>query len=67
MASTIVNERIEVSDAVNQRIFNLEESHTVASVTKIGSGGFGDVYKICAKRSSTSGEELSDWENPLRV
>jgi hypothetical protein len=50
---------------VNQKIVRDAEIRRVASVTKIGDGTYGDVYKICAKTAGT--EELTTSENPLRV
>jgi len=67
MASTSDNGAIAVMDAVNQKIVREKEMHAVASVTKIGVGGYGNVYKICAKSSSSTSEESTEWENPLLV
>jgi hypothetical protein len=67
MTSTSAPKSIEVVDAVNQKIVREKESHAVASVTKIGEGGYSDVYKICTKNPSSHAEESTGRENPLRV
>ena len=63
MVRIIVEEPITPIEAFAQKILNSTEIRFVSSVTKIGRGGFGDIYKICLKRFVTDQElKGSCWE-----
>ena len=68
MVRPITEEQIAPADAVARKILKSTEASLMSSVTKIGAGGFGDIYKICLKKPITDQElEGSRWETVVHV
>ena len=68
MVRTIIEEPIAPAEAVTRKILRRTEASSVTSVTKIGEGGFGKIYKICRKRPLTDqGLEGSHLETPIHA
>ena len=66
MVRPIIEEQIAPADAVARKILKSTEASLMSSVTKIGAGGFGDIYKMSLRRPITDQElEGSHWETPV--
>lgn len=68
MVRTIIEEEITPAEAVVKQILTSTQANLVTSVTKIGAGGFGDIYKMCLRRPITNQRlEGSPWETAAHV
>jgi hypothetical protein len=67
MVRTVIDEPIALTEAVALKILTPAEARLTSSVTKIGEGGFGSIYKLCQKRPITDqGLEGPHSETPVR-
>ena len=63
MVRAIFEEQITPPDAVARKILEPKEVSLVSSITKIGAGGVGDIYKMSLRRFLTDDElKGSHWE-----
>lgn len=60
MTQAVLREDITPSEAVARKILRDDETRFVSSVTKVGAGGFGSVYKISLKRSFSE-QDTTPW------
>ena len=68
MVRPIIEEQIAPAEAVARKILRSTEASLMSSVTKIGAGGFGDIYEMCLKKPIADQElEGSHWETPVHV